>query len=87
VTRGFAAEADMLGPIAAAVQSLAGRDAVALFETPSAAGVPDVVAAVFDQAAIGSRADGSFVTDQVGWLLCWHCRTRSCPDVRWRRIR
>lgn len=66
MTWGFAAEADMLGMIAAAVPSLAGPDAVALFEVPSAAGVPDVVAAVFDQRVIGSGMVGTFVTDQVG---------------------
>lgn len=66
VARGFSAEADMLGFIAASVPALAGPDAVAVFEVPSAAGVPDVVAAVFDDEAIASWVGGSFVTDQAG---------------------
>ena len=48
MTRRFAVEADMLGPIAAAVPELAGPGAVAVFEVQSAAGIPDVVATVFD---------------------------------------
>lgn len=66
MTRGFAAEADMLGLIAAAVWQLAGPDAVPLFEVQSAAGVPDVVATVFDEDVIGERAEGGFVTDMAG---------------------
>jgi len=46
VTRKFAVEADMLALIAAAAPELAGPGAVAVFEVQSAAGVPDVVAAL-----------------------------------------
>lgn len=60
---GFAAEADMLGPIAAAVGDLAGTGSAAVFfEVQSAAGIPDVVAAVFDQQALDERAEVGFVT-------------------------
>ena len=61
--RRFAVEADMLGPIAAAVPELAGPGAVAVFEVQSAAGIPDVVATVFDQDVIKARTDTGFVTD------------------------
>jgi len=63
---GFTAEADMLGPIAAAVEDLAGPGAVAAFEVQSAAGVPDVVATIFDQDVLGERAATGFVTDPAG---------------------
>jgi hypothetical protein len=65
VARGFASEADMLGLIAAAVPALAGPEAVPLFEVPAAAGVPDVVAVVFDRAAVSGWSDSSFVTDHA----------------------
>lgn len=64
--RGFAAEADMLGPIAAAVQEFAGPGAVAVFEVQSAAGIPDVVATVFDEEVVDDRGAGGFVTDASG---------------------
>src|SRR5215469_4987478 len=64
--RGFAAEADMLGLIAAAIQELAGPGAVAVFEVESAAGIPDVVATVFDEGALKERAANGFVTDAAG---------------------
>jgi hypothetical protein len=64
--RGFAAEADMLGLIAAAVQDFAGPGAVAVFEVQSAAGVPDVVATVFDQDVLDERVGSGFVTDASG---------------------
>lgn len=63
MTARFAVEADMLSPIATAVPKLAGPGAVAVFEVQSAAGVPDVTAAVFDHDAIAARADTGFVTD------------------------
>ena len=63
MARGFAVEADMLGLIAAAVPEFAGPGAVAVFEVQSAAGVPDVVATVFDQDVIKARTDTGFVTD------------------------
>lgn len=63
MARKFAVEADMLGPIAAAVSEFAGLGAVAVFEVQSAAGVPDVVATVFDQEVIAARTDSGFVTD------------------------
>ena len=66
MTRGFAVEADMLGLIAAAVGELAGPGAVAAFEVQSAAGVPDVVATVFDQDVISARRGTGFVTDAGG---------------------
>ena len=66
MTHRFAAEADMLALIAAAAPVLAGPGAVAVFEVPSAAGVPDVVATVFDQDVITARADTGFVTDPAG---------------------
>jgi hypothetical protein len=66
VTRKFAVEADMLALIAAAAPELAGPGAVAVFEVQAAAGVPDVVAAVFDQDVIAARADTGFVTDPAG---------------------
>jgi hypothetical protein len=66
VERGFAAEADMLSLIAAAVQDLAGPGAVAVFEVQSAAGIPDVVATVFNQEVIEDRATCGFVTDAAG---------------------
>ena len=56
----------MLGPIAAAVPQFAGPGAVAVFEVQAAAGVPDVVATVFDEDAIESRAGTGFVTDPAG---------------------
>lgn len=56
----------MLGPIAAAVQDFAGPGAVAVFEVQSAAGVPDVVATVFDQGVLDERGAGGFVTDASG---------------------
>jgi hypothetical protein len=37
-----------------------------VFEVQSAAGVPDVVAAVFDQDVIAARTDTGFVTDPGG---------------------
>jgi hypothetical protein len=64
--RGFAAEADMLAPIAAGVRDLAGPDAFAFFEVQSAAGIPDVVAAVFDRSVLDERKHGGFVTDPAG---------------------
>jgi hypothetical protein len=66
VTHRFAVEADMLALIAAAAPTLAGPGAVAVFEVQSAAGVPDVAAAVFDQDVIAARADTGFVTDPAG---------------------
>src|SRR5215469_9182464 len=66
VARGFAVEADMLALIAAAVQDLAGPGAVAVFEVQAAAGVPDVVAAVFDGEVLRERAADGFVTDASG---------------------
>ena len=66
VTRTFAVEADMLALIAAAAPELAGPGAVAVFEVQSAAGVPNVVATVFDQDVIAARADTGFVTDPAG---------------------
>jgi hypothetical protein len=56
----------MLAPIAAAVPELAGPGAVAVFEVPAAAGVPDVVATVLDQDVIAARAGTGFVTDPAG---------------------
>ena len=56
----------MLSLIAALVQDLAGPGAVAVFEVQSAAGIPDVVATVFDRAVIEGRAAGGFVTDTAG---------------------
>src|SRR6516165_2701847 len=56
----------MLALIAAAAPVLAGPGAVAVFEVQSAAGVPDVVATVFDQDVIAARADTGFVTDPAG---------------------
>lgn len=56
----------MLSLIAAAAQDLAGKGAVALFEVQSAAGIPDVVATVFDRQALEERAAGGFVTDRAG---------------------
>lgn len=64
--RGFATEADMLSPIAAAVQDFAGPGAVAVLEVQSAAGVPDVVATVFDQDVLDERTEGGFVTEASG---------------------
>jgi hypothetical protein len=66
VTHKFVVEADMLALIAAAAPELAGPGAVAVFEVQSAAGVPDVVATVFDQDVIAARADTGFVTDPAG---------------------
>ena len=66
MTRKFAVEADMLALIAAAAPELAGPGAVAVFEVQSAAGIPDVVATVFDQDVIAARADTGFVTDPAG---------------------
>ena len=66
MTRGFAAEADMLRLIAAAVHDFAGPGAVAVFEVQSAAGIPDVAATVFDQDVIEDRAACGFVTDAAG---------------------
>ena len=63
---GFAAEADMLGLTAAAVPELAGPGAVALFEVQSAAGVPDVAAAVFDQEVIAARSSTGCITAPNG---------------------
>ncbi len=63
MARGFAVEADMLGLIAAAVREFAGPGAVAVFEVQSAAGVPDVVATVFDQDVLKARTGTGFVTD------------------------
>ena len=56
----------MLGLIAAAVQDFAGPGAVAVFEVQSAAGIPDVVATVFDEDVLDERGDGGFVTDASG---------------------
>lgn len=61
----FATEADMLGYIAAAAPTLAGPRAVAVFEVQSAAGVPDVVAAVLDPPAVADLAQVGFITDQA----------------------
>jgi hypothetical protein len=67
VARGFAAEADMLAPIAAAVRDLAGLGAAAVFfEVQSAAGIPDVVATVFDRDVLEEREQDGFVTDPAG---------------------
>jgi hypothetical protein len=66
VARGFAVEADMLGLIAAAVQDFAGPGAVAVFEVQSAAGIPDMVATVFDRSVLENRAACGFVTDPAG---------------------
>jgi hypothetical protein len=66
VARGFASEADMLSLIAAAVQDFAGPGAVAVFEVQSAAGIPDVVATVFDPDVIKDRSARGFVTDAAG---------------------
>lgn len=62
---GFAAEADMLGLIAAAAPSLAGSGAFAVFEVQAAAGVPDVVAAVLDKVVVADRVQTGFVTDRT----------------------
>jgi hypothetical protein len=59
---GFAAEADMLGPIAAAAEILAGPGAIAMFEVQAAAGVPDVVAAVLGPEVMEEQAAAGFVT-------------------------
>lgn len=64
--RGFAAEADMLSLIAAAVQELAGPGAVAVFEVQSAAGIPDVVATVLNRDVLEERSAAGFVTDPAG---------------------
>lgn len=65
--RGFTTEADMLGLIAIAVQNLAGAGSVAVFfEVPSAAGIPDVVATVFNGDVLQDRAADGFVTDPAG---------------------
>jgi len=56
----------MLGLIAAAAEDLAGAGAVAMFEVQSAAGIPDVVAAVFDGDVLDERAGCGFVTDASG---------------------
>jgi hypothetical protein len=61
--RGFACEADMLGDIGAAAEALAGSGAVAVFEVPSAAGIPDVVAAVLDADALAARLRTGFVVE------------------------
>jgi hypothetical protein len=53
----------MLGLIAAAVSTLAGPGAVAVFEVQSAAGVPDVIATVLDRDVIEGRAGIGFVTE------------------------
>jgi hypothetical protein len=67
VVRAFAAEADMLGPIAAAVRGLAGTGSAAVFfEVQSAAGIPDVVAAVFDHGVLRERDGSGFATDPSG---------------------
>ena len=66
MTSRFAVEADMLALIAAAAPELARPGAVAAFEVPSAAAVPDVVATVFDQDVIAARAGTGFVTDPAG---------------------
>lgn len=63
---GFAVEADMLSLIAAAAQKFAGPGAIAVFEVMSAAGIPDVVATVFDQDVLQERAASGFVTDAAG---------------------
>jgi hypothetical protein len=85
---GFAAEADMLSLIAAAVQDLAGPGAVAVFEVQSAAGIPDVVAAVFDQGVIEVRADGGFVTDvaSLGTLLALSDARDACRSLDVRQV-
>ena len=86
MAHGFAAEADMLGLIAAAVQDLAGPGAVAAFEVQSAAGIPDVVATVFDRDVIEDRAGRGFVTDAggLGALLALSDARDACRalDVR-----
>lgn len=66
MARGFTAEADMLSLIAAAVQDFAGPGAVAAFEVQSAAGIPDVVATVFDSDVLEERGEDGFVTDAAG---------------------
>jgi len=88
VARGFAAEADMLGLIAAAVQDLAGPGAVAVFEVQSAAGIPDVVATVFDRNVIEDRAECGFVTDVggLGVLLALSDARDACRDLDVRQV-
>jgi hypothetical protein len=86
VVSGFTAEADMLGLIAAAVKQFAGPGAVAVFEVESAAGIPDVVATVFDQAVLDDRRADGFVTDPAGlgaMLALSDARAAGCPlDAR-----
>lgn len=65
VASGFAAEADMLGLIAAAAPSLAGSGAFAAFEVQAAAGVPDVVAAVLNTTVIANRMQTGFITEHA----------------------
>lgn len=88
MARGFAVEADMLGLIAAAVQDLAGPGAVAVFEVQSAAGIPDVVATVFDQDVIEDRAGCGFVTDAggLGALLALSDARDACRALDARQV-
>jgi hypothetical protein len=70
----FAAEADMLSPIAAAVQS--------------AAGIPDVVATVFNRDVIADRAGCGFVTETAGLtaLLALSDARDECQTLDWRQV-
>lgn len=87
--RGFAAEADMLGPIAAAARDLAGPGAVAVFfEVASAAGIPDVVATVFDWDVLEERGQDGFVTDTAGLgaLLALSDARDACRSLNLRQV-
>jgi hypothetical protein len=65
--RQFGAEADMVGLIGAAAETLAGPGAIAVFEVPAGgAGVPDVVAAVLDQEVAQARAESGFLLHASG---------------------
>lgn len=60
---GFEAEVDMLSPLGAAAESFAGPGAVAIYEVPAAAGIPDVVAVTFDSDVLRSRDATGFLTN------------------------
>ncbi len=86
---GFAVEADMLAPIAAAVRDLAGPSAFAVFfEVQSAAGIPDVVAAVFDRDVLEKRGEDGFVTDpaSLGALLALSDARDACRSLDARQV-
>lgn len=86
---GFTVEADMLGPIAEAVRNLAGADSAAVFfEVPSAAGIPDVVAAVFDHAVLEERTRDGFMTDRAALaaLLALSDARASCGSLDARQV-